>query len=104
MLLTCATPTTVAAVIEELVMKQELSPEPPVKVEKGQLGALEFGIAASTLAMACSFGEVDGGGPLIDATNPGQTPGAVTETAEEPSQAVTPSGPSAPAPTRSVAA
>jgi hypothetical protein len=84
-------------------MKQELSPETPVKVEKSQLRALAFGITASTLAMACSFGEVDGSEPLVDLTDRSQAPGAATETAEDTSPAITPTGPSAPAPPRSVA-
>ena len=49
----------VAAMSEESVMKQALSPE-KARVRRGQLRALTLGIGASALAMACSFGEIDG--------------------------------------------
>ena len=45
-------------------MKQALSPETPVRVRRGQLRALTLGVGASALAMACSFGEIDGQNPI----------------------------------------
>jgi hypothetical protein len=41
-------------------MKQALSPEVPARVRRSQLRAITLGLGASALAMACSFGEVDG--------------------------------------------
>jgi mono/diheme cytochrome c family protein len=77
MLPACATLTIVAAISEEFVMKQALSPEMPVRVRGGQLRAVTLGIGASALAMACSFGQVDNGAPIkkIDAPT---TPAAST--------------------------
>ncbi len=57
-------------------MKQTLSPALPARVRRGQWRALALG-AASTLAMACSFGEVDSGpeidGPSVTPVSPGAT-------------------------------
>jgi hypothetical protein len=50
-------------------MKQALSPEVPARVRRGQFRAITLGIGASALAMACSFGSVDGD-PEI--RNPGE--------------------------------
>src|SRR5688572_7773984 len=60
----------VAAMSEESVMKQALSPEVPARVRRGQFRAITLGIGASALAMACSFGsvgdDVDGIGEDVD--------------------------------------
>src|SRR5688572_14577471 len=58
MLPACASLTIVAAMSEESVMKQAVSPESPVRV-RGQFRAITLGIGASALAMACSFGQID---------------------------------------------
>ncbi len=41
-------------------MKQALSSDMPARVRRGQFRAITLGIGASALAMACSFGEIDG--------------------------------------------
>jgi serine/threonine-protein kinase len=63
---------------EESVMKQALSPETPVRVQRGQFRAFTLGVSVSVFAAACSFGEIDGDPgfteDLGDATeNPAQT-------------------------------
>jgi hypothetical protein len=93
---------------EESVMKQALSPEVPARVRRGQFRAITLGVGASALAMACSFGEIEGNSditpidpvtdqgnepqPDVDVdtanpttnnpTNPSQTPSAVAPDAE----------------------
>jgi mono/diheme cytochrome c family protein len=57
---------------EESVMKQALSPESPVRVRNGQFRAITLGIGVSALAMACSFGEIDGSDQFDDVV-PAQT-------------------------------
>jgi len=42
-------------------MKQALSPETPVRVRRIPFRAITLGLGASAFAMACSFGEIDGG-------------------------------------------
>jgi len=59
MLPACATLTIVAAISEESVMKQTLSPETPVRVRRGQFRAIALGVGVSAMALACSFGEID---------------------------------------------
>src|SRR6185295_17846140 len=59
MLPACASLTIVAAISEESVMKQTLSPE-PARVRRGQLRAVALGVGVSAMALACSFGEIDG--------------------------------------------
>jgi mono/diheme cytochrome c family protein len=51
-------------------MKQALSPETPVRVRRGQLRAVALGVSASAMAMACSFGQVDGGDGDIKSVKP----------------------------------
>jgi hypothetical protein len=55
-------------------MKQALSPE-KARVRRGQFRALTLGVGASALAMACSFGEIDGQEEIkpVD-LNPANTP------------------------------
>jgi hypothetical protein len=53
-------------------MKQALSPEVPARVRRSQLRAITLGIGASALAMACSFGEVDGKDTDIPAPQEGE--------------------------------
>jgi len=62
-------------------MKQALSPETPARVRRGQLRALTLGVGASALAMACSFGEIDGQDPInqVDIPVDGQQPDAVDQ-------------------------
>jgi len=60
-------------------MKQALSPESPVRV-RGQFRAITLGIGASALAMACSFGQIDGEPEIRDvpppnSVDPGVDPG-----------------------------
>src|SRR5262245_60297453 len=69
MLPACASLTIVAAMSEESVMKQALSPEVPARVRRSQFRALSLGIGASLFAAACSFGQVDQE-PQIDEVDP----------------------------------
>jgi serine/threonine-protein kinase len=88
---------------EEFVMKQALSPETPARVRR-QLRAFTLGIGASALAMACSFGEIDGEKPFeggVDApvnkpTPAGQIDDGTTAQPGTPSQPV--ADPAKPAP------
>ena len=63
----------VAAMSEESVMKQALSPETPVRFR--QFRTITLGVGASALAMACSFGEIDSDPTFENVTAP--TPDAV---------------------------
>src|SRR3954462_1360377 len=92
MLPACASSTIVAAMSEESVMKQALSPEVPARVRRGQFRAITLGIGASALAMACSFGEIDGeqgGITPIPTDGNGEKP---TVTGEDPPETVTGNG------------
>jgi cytochrome c5 len=69
---------------EESVMKQALSPETPVRVRSGQFRAITLGIGVSALAMACSFGEIDGSDSIEDVPVPAQQDQAVNGPASDP--------------------
>jgi hypothetical protein len=55
-------------------MKQALSPEVPARVRRSQLRAVTLGLGASALAMACSFGEVDGDADISKPVNGTEVP------------------------------
>src|SRR5688572_191642 len=62
---------------EESVMKQAVSPEVPARVRRVPFRTLALSVGASALAMACSFGEIDGETPIDDINLPppgGETP------------------------------
>jgi len=71
-------------------MKQALSPETPVRVRRGQLRAVALGVGASALAMACSFGQVDGGDQIKPIPAPGT---GATNQASDPTAPVDPGAP-----------
>ncbi|MEY2932556.1 MAG: hypothetical protein RL033_3305, partial [Pseudomonadota bacterium] len=78
-------------------MKQTLSPQAPARVRRGQLRALALGLGASTLAMACSFGEIEGDDGL-NAVPPNVDPATAAPGATDDGAAVTPVGPAVVAP------
>ncbi|MEY4550975.1 MAG: hypothetical protein RL685_7170, partial [Pseudomonadota bacterium] len=73
-------------------MKQTLSPQAPARVRRGQLRALALGLSASTLAMACSFGEIQGDDGDLTNVVPGNDSAAPAPGASDDSPAVTPVG------------
>jgi hypothetical protein len=88
-------------------MGQHMSPEVARKLRRGQLRALAIGLLASSFAMACSFGEIDGdeNGPFTpeDGQTDNEPPPAVDGDDGDDTSAPLPSstgtsGPNAPAP------
>jgi hypothetical protein len=86
-------------------MGQHMSPEVARKLRRGQLRALAIGLLASSFAMACSFGEIDGdeNGPFTpdeEVQNDGEPPPAVDGDGEPtpPPSSTGTSGPNAPSP------